>query len=95
MKLIHAHTTANIANTKPNSPAPVVPLGDQVGELVAGDAEGDDEGEVEQQLERRRHTVLVGRVAARHDAHAVRDRPCHPAATRALNSVIISSHTPR
>ena len=65
-----------------------------MGELAAGDAEGDHEREVEQQLERRRHAVLVVGIATRHRPHAVRDRRRHVAATRALKSSIISSHTP-
>ena len=49
-------------------------LGEQVGELVRGDAEGDDERQVEQQLERCRHPVLLVGVPTRHPANPVLDR---------------------
>ena len=51
-----------------------VVLGDEVRQLVGGDAEGDDEREVEEQLERRRRAVGLRRVAPVHPGASMRQR---------------------
>ena len=58
-KLIHAHEIANVANANPTIAGADVALGEQVGQLVGGDAERDHERQVEQQLERGRGAVRL------------------------------------
>ena len=78
LKLIHAQQIENVGEREREQPGADVVLGEHVGELVGGDAEGDHERQVEEQLQRRRHPVLLVRVAARHPADAVHLRRHRP-----------------
>ena len=78
MKLIHAQQIENVGEREREQPGADVVLGQHVRELVGGDAECDHERQVEEQLQRRRHPVLLVRVAARHPADAMHLRSYGP-----------------